>query len=256
MSHRHISEERLQAFVDDQLEADEKSEVFEVLQQDKLLNQHACELRKLNELVKHAYQRPPAYTRNHRHSSRTDSPWWRTLAAGLLLATGTLFGWLLHQPDNNGESTDPEMHAMYWDEEHAFHNSDLTKVTEQQVSKRIIVHLNTSNEDKFGKALDTAEQLLKVYAASPQGAEIEVVANASAVRMLRSGYSPYTERVRQLQEKYFNLTFLACKDALDHARELEGLDRDVPLLPEVEVTPSALEHILNRLSEGWVYLNV
>jgi hypothetical protein len=24
----------------------------------------------------------------------------------------------------------------------------------------------------------------------------------------------------------------------------------------VDVTPSALEHILNRLSEGWVYLNV
>jgi intracellular sulfur oxidation DsrE/DsrF family protein len=28
------------------------------------------------------------------------------------------------------------------------------------------------------------------------------------------------------------------------------------LLPGVEVTPSALEHILERMNEGWVYLNV
>ena len=55
MSRRNISDERLQAFVDDQLEADEKSEVFEALQQDKLLNQRACELRKLNELVHFAF---------------------------------------------------------------------------------------------------------------------------------------------------------------------------------------------------------
>ena len=77
-----------------------------------------------------------------------------------------------------------------------------------------------------------------------------------ALRMLRAGYSPYSDRVRQLQERYFNLTFLACKDAIDHIRELEGADSDVSLLPDVETTPSALEHILERLSEGWVYINV
>ena len=257
MSRRSISDERLHAFVDDQLEADEKSEVFEALQEDKLLNQHACQLRKLNELVKHAYEKPPSYARPpHDHSPSTNSPWRRTLVASLLLASGTLFGWVIHQPETSQGSMDPDLHAMYWDEEHAFQNSDLTKVTAQQNGKRIIVHLNTSSADKFGKALDTAEQLLETYAKTPQGAEIEVVANASAVRMLRSGYSPYADRVRLLQEQYFNLTFLACKDAMDHVRELERLDKDVSLLPEVEVTPSALEHILNRLSEGWVYLNV
>ena len=104
--------------------------------------------------------------------------------------------------------------------------------------------------------LNTAEKLLKKYASDSHGTEIEVVANASAIKMLRSGYSPYAERVSALQEKYFNLTFLACKDAMDHVRELENLEDDVNLLPDVEVTPSALEHILERMNEGWVYLNV
>ena len=80
--------------------------------------------------------------------------------------------------------------------------------------------------------------------------------NASAVKMLRTDYSPYADRVRALQDHHLNLTFLACKDALDHVRELEELDTEVTLLPDVDVTPSALEHILNRLSEGWVYINV
>ena len=110
--------------------------------------------------------------------------------------------------------------------------------------------------NKFEKALATAEQLLKTYGDSSQDSEIEVVANASAIRMLRTGYSPYSDRVRQLQDRYFNLTFLACKDAIDHIRELEGPESDVSLLPDVETTPSALEHILERLSEGWVYINV
>ena len=145
---------------------------------------------------------------------------------------------------------------MYWDEHRAFQNTDLNTVADQQGSKRIIVHLNTSSVDKFEKALATAEQLLKTYGDSSQDSEIEVVANASAIRMLRTGYSPYSDRVRQLQDRYFNLTFLACKDAMDHVREIEDLKSDVRLLPGVEVTPSALEHILERMNEGWVYLNV
>ena len=148
------------------------------------------------------------------------------------------------------------MNAMYWDEHNAFQNTDLSLVTSAQHSKKIIVHLNTSSADSFAKALDTAEQLMKTYADGDMGAEIEVVANASAVKMLRTNYSPYANRVRELQDRYLNLTFLACKDAMDHARELEDPKTDVTLLPDVDVTPSALEHILNRLSEGWVYLNV
>ena len=148
------------------------------------------------------------------------------------------------------------MSAMYWDEHNAFQNTDLSLVTSAQHNKKIIVHLNTSSADSFEKALDTAEQLMKTYADGDMGAEIEVVANASAVKMLRTNYSPYANRVRELQDRYLNLTFLACKDAMDHVRELEDPKTDVTLLPDVDVTPSALEHILNRLSEGWVYLNV
>jgi len=258
MSDTSISEERLNAFIDDELDAREKGEVFEALASDSSLSQQVCELRQLSELVRHAYDKPPAIESYRNTKQRRISPWGSAVAASLLLALGGTVGWLSHaQPQQVAAAQQqPSLSGMYWDEDRAFQNTDLTQLTGQHGTKKVIVHLNTSSVDKFEKALTTAEHLLETYADSDQGAEVEVVANASAIRMLRAGQSPYSQRVADLQQRYINLTFLACKDALDHIRELEELDKDVPLLPDVDVTPSALEHILNRLSEGWVYINV
>ena len=254
MNREQFSEERLNAFIDGELDALEKSDVFEALNNDNGLHQQACELRQLSELVRHAYEKPPEIEKHRKPDTRRVSPWGRAAAATLLVGLGATLGWFGHQQPQQQVAT--SMSAMYWDEHNAFQNTELSQVTSGQHSKKVIVHLNTSSADRFEKALDTAEQLMKTYTDSDMGAEIEVVANASAIKMLRTSYSPYADRVRELQDRYLNLTFLACKDAMDHVRELEGLETDVTLLPDVDVTPSALEHILNRLSEGWVYLNV
>jgi intracellular sulfur oxidation DsrE/DsrF family protein len=250
-----ISEELLNAFIDGELDATEKSEVFEALGKDTTLSQQVCELRQLSELVRHAYDKPPESAKYCKPEPRRMSMWGRAASATLLVGLGAMLGWGgSHQPSD--QQAEPGGHAVYWDKDHALQNTELSKITDQQGTKRVIVHLNTSSIAKFERALDTAEKLLETYADSELGAEVEVVTNASAVKMLRTGYSPYAERVRALQERYLNLTFLACKDAIDHVRELENLEAGVTLLPDVDVTQSALEHILNRLSEGWVYINV
>lgn len=256
MSSDTISEERLNAFVDDQLDPSEKSEVFEALSHDCELSRQACELRQLGELVRHAYDHPPQSERFHKKEVRPISPFGRAAAAALLIGVGATLGWISHQQPA-AEAGNPDMQAMVWgDDDRAFHSYDIAAATGHDDLKRVILHLNTSSSANFAKALTTAEQLLQKYASADHGAEIELVANASAIKLLRSGYSPYAARVNALQEKYFNLTFLACKDAMDHIRELEEMENDVKLLPGVEVTPSALEHILERMNDGWVYLNV
>ncbi|MEA2079412.1 MAG: hypothetical protein U9P00_06060, partial [Pseudomonadota bacterium] len=227
MSGKQISEEHLNAFTDGELDALEKGDVFEALSNDSSLRQQACELRQLSELLRHAYEKPPEVEKYSKSDARPVSSWGRAAAATLLLGLGATLGWIGHQqpePQLAGN-----MSAMYWDEHNAFQNTDLSQVTSGQHSKKVIVHLNTSSVARFEKALDTAEQLLKTYTDSDMGAEIEVVANASAVKMLRTGYSPYADRVRELQDRYLNLTFLACKDAMDHVRELEDLKTDVTL---------------------------
>lgn len=256
MNSDKLSEERLSAFVDDELDATEKSLVFDALSDNDELRQQACELRQLSELVRHAYSNPPPSGRFHKREPRRFTPFGQAAAAVLLVLAGGALGWMSHEPQRDAAGA-PDMRAMVWGEDdRAFHSTDLSSATSHNELKRVILHLNTSSPARFEKALDTAEQLLNKYAGDNHGAEIEVVANASAIKLLRSGYSPFSSRVHALQEKYFNLTFLACKDAMDHIRELEDLKSDVRLLPGVEVTPSALEHILERMNEGWVYLNV
>ena len=254
MSNKDISQQQIEAFIDGQLDASEKSEILAAIKADPQLGRSVCELRTLSELVQHAYENPPAARQQPDRKKLTSRRWGVAASGLLLLGLGTILGWASHstleQPSSDG------IHAMYWDNEHAFQNSDITAVTAADSSKKIIVHLNTSSPERFEEALNTAEKLLTTYADSDRGAEIEVVANASAIKMLRAGYSPYAEKVRQLQQRYINLTFLACKDAIDHIQELEGPNSKVQLLPDVDVTPSALEHILERLKEGWVYINV
>ena len=118
----------------------------------------------------------------------------------------------------------------------------------------MLLHLSSAEPDKLDRALDTAEQLLATYRSQDKPIEVELVANAGGLELLRADISPYAERVRALQRQYDNLTFMACQTAMDRLRREKHVSPD--LLPEALVTPNALEEILNRLQQGWVYISV
>ena len=107
MSHNRISEERLNAFIDDELDAAEKSEVFEALSGDGSLSQQACELRQLSELVRHAYEKPPAIDTYRGAEPRRGGPWGRAAAASVVLALGVALGWVAHQQPEPAAAPEP-----------------------------------------------------------------------------------------------------------------------------------------------------
>jgi len=74
------------------------------------------------------------------------------------------------------------------------------------------------------------------------------------LNLLRADISPYAKRVSALQRQYDNLTFVACQNAMDRLRRDTHQNPD--LLPEALITPNALEEILMRLQQGWVYISV
>src|SRR4030066_349022 len=57
---KRFSDEFLNAFVDNQIAAEEKSRAYVEIHQDEGLNRQVCELRKLHDLVQLAYRDPPA----------------------------------------------------------------------------------------------------------------------------------------------------------------------------------------------------
>ena len=59
MNNQNISDELLNSFVDNELDPDERGELFNEINRNDALKARVCELRGMKEMVKHAYHRQP-----------------------------------------------------------------------------------------------------------------------------------------------------------------------------------------------------
>ena len=90
-----VSDEFLSAFVDNQLTQEEKADAYDQINGSKEINKQICELRKLSDLVRLAYDNPPAAP-NTQERSITKSFQLNVAAcilAGLTLVLGVVLGW-------------------------------------------------------------------------------------------------------------------------------------------------------------------
>ena len=237
-----ISDEFLNAFVDDQLDGAEKSDTFDAIERDDVLKERVCELRGLKERMRHAYEHPPVPGRAAVKGRRLRASHLQALAACLLLCIGAASGWFAHTW--TGMGGDREMTRM------------LQSVQRNDVGvepQKIIVHVGSSNPVRLKTALDETESLLDSYRRSNRKLQVEIVANGGGVDLLRADVSPYAKRIGLMQEKYPNLGFLACGQTI---QKLQDKGVDVKLLPHTAVASSAVDQITLRLKQDWVYIRV
>ena len=245
MNRQHISDEQLNAFVDNELSAEEQNQLFLALNSDENLNRSVCETRKLRDLLRYAYQEPPtppAHQPPPRRWRYTDA-----IAASFLLLVGALLGWFTH-----GTQSSLGNQAVYEHQDlDAFQTVQLLSAEGKQ--QNVILHLTTDDPHKLAYALDEVQTLLDSYRKRGLPIRLEVVANGDGLSLLRSKVSPYPTRTEQLIKEYDNLTIMACANALHQLKE-QGVDTQ--LLPHVPTTKSALERVVERLQEGWLYVKV
>lgn len=240
---RPISDELLNAFVDEQLDADERGSVLDRLQGDKELARRACELRHLKDLSQHAYNTQLPVPTRRKAGAHGGGLLVKGLAASVILGLGVLLGWFAHgrlEPDNGIASI---MHLNQ--------AGQLQAIRHQATVQHVILQLSTGDPRKVNGALDEAEDLIKAYHKARKKLQLEVLTNAGGLDLLRSDVSPAAARVQQLMKEYKNITFMACSQTIEHLRE-RGIK--VKLLPHTKVVPSALQEIVHRLKEGWVYI--
>lgn len=233
-----ITPEILSAFVDEQLPAAQRDEVAAALQADPALAEEVRQLRQFNRLAAQAYQEIPVPPLpEHLAPRRQAFMFTKALAAGLLLFLGGIAGWGIQQYNN-------PPHAPLFQE-----IARLDPVTLE--SSKILLHINTMDSGRVNAALDAAEQLLRENSARRRAVDLEIVANAEALALLREG-SPYAERIQNMRARYSNLSFKACGIAMETAKLKEGVE--IKLLPEAERVDAALNQILTRLRQGWTYI--
>lgn len=238
---RQLSEEMLNAFVDEELDLEERGVVLTRAHADRELAQRACELRHVKDLIQHAYPADlprPRAPRNRPLSRRL----LLALAASVVLSVGMVAGWMMR-----GQSTAPQGDALV---------ASLHSIDALQPAKRpehVILHLNTDDPHKMKAALDDAENLVTSYKTAKRPIRLEVIANSDGLNLLRADVSPEANRIQAMIKKYNNITFMACGKTM---QQLRARGIPVKLLPNIKIAPSALQQIIERLKEGWVYIKV
>jgi intracellular sulfur oxidation DsrE/DsrF family protein len=236
--HEQISEERLSAFIDGQLDAEEYAQVLEALRRDEAAAQKVWAMREDMELLALAYRDPPlprdgAIDRRPRRTAARLG----TAAAALLMLLGAVVGWFIGI-ESGGVGAPAFEEVAHFDAGKA----DASK---------ILLHISTMDHDRIEAALDTAEEVMESRETAGRAVQLEVIANAEGLGVLRAG-SPYARRIHELATRHRNIKFLACGIARENARLKEG--GEIKLIPEATEVPAALEQILSRVKLGWLYI--
>jgi len=235
--HDKYSDEKLQLFVDDEMNSSDRAEIMEAINNDDDLSNRVCELIQLKDAVRLAYSEPPesGHATSHRNATFHTRTWMNAVAAVLLLAVGTLGGWMLY-PKFGVSNEAINLAAI-----------------EQSQKENIILHISKSNPEQFTAALNYAKQFLTEHEA--QGHQVDVVAHAGGLNMMRADVSPIREQIVAMMDKYDNVHFIACAGAIKMYTQKNGVAPVI--IGGVGTDYTAFDHIVGRLQTGgWQYIKV
>ena len=221
-----FSEEQINAFVDDELDREEKSRVFTEASRDAELDQRLCQQRKVKELVKLAYHDTPTPDRKGPKSIRRSSFFGRAIAASILLGLGIATGFLAKA--GLDQTSDPALVAA----------------TEPN---KYLLHVASGDPVEMAAALERAEFLL---ASAPEDSvrQVEIVANEQGLNLLRTDVTQFATEISVLQAS--DVVFYACSKTIQKLEE-DGVE--VRLVPHTIAEYTALDRVVMRMQEGWQY---
>ena len=242
-----LSDEMLNAFVDQELSRPEMDEVLQALKDDPQVAAEVCSLRHTKLLVRHAYRLDGASAVSRRTGWRAWAG--RACAMLCLLVLGGLLGWSVEK----ASAPAPSIHFTLAAPAYAAAPRLVSLTNVKPQAHDILLHLDSGDPRKMAAALDYAQQILDQARSQGVQARIEIVANSYGLNLLRADRSPLIARIAALSRQNANLTFVACGQSLARFRN-EG--QTVRLIPQAKVTSSAVSEIARRLQEGWTYIQV
>lgn len=243
-----VSEEDLNAFVDNQLDADARQRVRRAIRRHPELAQEACDLDQMKDWVQQAYAHPPMSQSRRLERQAPSGGWRRACVACLLVGGGAFIGWVansnfLGESDPVGEFGGPNGTSMA-----AVSLNDAVAA----VSNRVILHVGSSDHQTFDQALEVAEGMLR-RAGKNGDFYLQVLANADGVDLLRREVTPYAQRIEALMQQYPNVEFTVCGQSL---ARLEREGKNVAVLPNVAVVDTAVTEVVRRMQRGWSYVRI
>ena len=243
MNIRDITEDKLNLFIDEQLDSDEMNEIHEALLDDKELREQVCQLKAVRELVGYAYSEVPPSRFEIREQKNMNSIFAKAIAASVTLVVGVLLGWSTYQYSPNAIQAISAENTFQYVANH---------VKVEHGKRKIILHIDSSDLQVVNAALNEADQLLATYRQANTPMELDIITNKAGINILRPGMSPYITRIKQLIDNNDEVAIYACNRSIAKALKKEGVK--IVLMPGVTKDKSARELIPERLEKGWVYI--
>jgi intracellular sulfur oxidation DsrE/DsrF family protein len=117
---------------------------------------------------------------------------------------------------------------------------------------RLAIHVDQSDIAQMNLALGNASNVFEHYKSRGEAVEIEIVAYAQGLHMLREDTSPVKERIKGLREKVPSIVFSACDNTKRRMEKEEG--RNITFIPEATVVPSGVVRLMELQELGWSYV--
>jgi len=258
-----LSDEFLNAFVDNQIDADEKSRAYPLISGDENLNRQVCEIRKISDLVRLAYDALPPPKKATVRPGRRHLDRLKFLIAPMVLTVGIALGWSLRTL----WSPEPLPLLAPIAVAHANHGVLATRgrlggsgaegrqtTAAAGIITKVLFHLDNGDRAHMRQVLEEAQHLLARYRADHRRAEVEILADGPGLTLLRRHLSPFVVRIAMLQKQYPNLVFAACQDTINRLERRKGIDPR--LVPQAIIVPSAIAEIVRLQHHGWTYVRV
>jgi len=240
--------EEICAYIDGEMTEEHVDRIEQAMLHNARLRDDINVMREIRGLYRSAYRNTDTKTSIVKRINRAHNlpASFLAIAASLLIVVGLSAGWLLQSPAIIQPATSDNLKSFYSLQEfvHASVNDKTTNA---------ILRIE-KNPAQLIATLDDIEQLLLKYEQNNRTLNLEIIVHSSALNILRADITPAGQRIKDLMTRYDNLTFLACNKTIRRLKEDKGIE--VTLLPGVEVVPSALEQVLKRIQEKWVYVDV
>ncbi len=239
---QNYSDEILNAYLDNELTGAERKKLIEDLRGDKLLRQRVCQLEQVRNMVKIAYHDVEEKQHEH-HVTRKRAGSIAAIAASIFVIVGALAGWYAHQQFRNEAS-------LVQLAEYVEHNQAVS----DSKPWRVLIHVTSDEPHRLETLFHETESILEEFATKQQKVSVQILTNSKGLNLLNKKQTTYGKKIAELQEKYDNIVFMACARAIERMRTEKGMD--VELLPNTQVTPSAIHEVLQRQREGWTYIRI
>lgn len=242
MNINDITEDKLNLFIDKQLDSDEMNDIHEALLDDKDLRERVCQLKAVRELIGYAYSEVPGSQDDIRQQRASSSIFAKAIAASVTLVVGVLLGWTTYEYSPNAIQAISAENTFQYVANH---------VNVEHGKRKIMLHIDSSDVQVVNAALNEADQLLATYRKSNTPMELDIITNKKGINILRPGMSPYITRIQELLDND-DVAIYACNRSIAKALKKEGVE--IVLMPGVAKEQSARELIPERLKKGWVYI--